>query len=255
MATTQRAPPPPTIDLLLNLIDTRPNSILTSLSAHPHLASASDSHGYSLVHAAVSYAQLSVLRELIQTYKVDVNLLDEDGETPLFAAEKEEVARCLVEELGADWRVKNVEGKTAEEKVAEEEGDAHEVCQYLKGVRAARDDSGNPVRGDGNHGLPPLPSGVKVNMGSMVEEEAGVAPDPEIRRRIEVLSFPNKRFIVFCKPYASAHLEPWPVAVCKGVGRALKLVLFTKRAMLIIYLANRNWQPATTSRPKKARGS
>ncbi|KAF2797210.1 hypothetical protein K505DRAFT_236046 [Melanomma pulvis-pyrius CBS 109.77] len=182
MTTPQRVLPPPTIDLLLNLIDTRPQSILTSLSAHPQLASASDSHGYSLVHAAVSYAQLPVLRELVQTYNVDVNLLDEDGETPLFAAEKTDVARCLVEELGADWRVRNAEGKTAEEKVGEEEGEAHEVYQYLKSVRETSEGV------EGIHAPPPLPNGVKVNVGSMEEEDAGDAPDPEIRRRIEELA-------------------------------------------------------------------
>ncbi|KAF2706578.1 hypothetical protein K504DRAFT_447512 [Pleomassaria siparia CBS 279.74] len=198
MTTPQRAPPPPTIDLLLNLIDTRPNSILTSLLAHPSLASASDSHGYSLVHAAVSYAQLPVLRELIGTYKVDVNLLDEDGETPLFAAEKEDVARCLVEEMGADWRIRNSEGKTAEEKVAEEEGEAHEVCQYLRGVRETG------TSGEGSHAPPLLPNGVKVNVGSMEEEDAGDAPDPEIRRRIEVWNFCYKHMTVF-GPVCTRH--------------------------------------------------
>lgn len=180
--------PTPTIDLLLNLIDTRPQSILTSLSQHPQLASAHDAHGYSLLHAASSYNQLSVLRELVQTYKADVNLLDEDGETPLFAAEKAEVAKCLVEELGADVSIRNAEGKTAEEKIAEEEGPAHEVYQYLSSQRTG----GTPVAAgivetEGVHPPPPLPDGVKIKMGTM-EEDIADAPDPEIRRRIEELA-------------------------------------------------------------------
>ncbi|PSN73014.1 hypothetical protein BS50DRAFT_568607 [Corynespora cassiicola Philippines] len=181
--------PPPTIDLLLNLIDTRPASILTSLEQHPQLASASDAHGYSLVHASVSYNQLAVLRDLIQKYRVNVNILDEDGETPLFAAENAEVARCLVEELGADWQLRNAEGKTAEEKIAEEEGEAHEVCRYLRSLRPSGDQpSAAALETSGVHPPPPLPDGVKVNVGTMDEDAAGEAPDPEIRRRIEELA-------------------------------------------------------------------
>jgi hypothetical protein len=181
--------PAPTIDLLLNLIDTRPNSILTSLSQHPQLASAADAHGYSLVHAAVSYNQLEVLRELIQRYHVSADIVDEDGETPLFAAETAEVARCLVEELGADVRIRNAEGKTAEEKFLEEENEANEVYQYLKSIRTGgQATSAAVVETEGIHPPPPLPNGVKVEVGTMAEDAAGDAPDPEIRRRIEELA-------------------------------------------------------------------
>jgi hypothetical protein len=184
------APPPPTIDLLLNLIDTRPNSILTSLAQHPHLASASDAHGYSLVHAAVSYNQPEVLRALLQTYNANVNILDEDGETPLFAAENAEIARSLVEQYGADWTLKNSEGKTAEERIGEEEGEDHEVVLYLRGLRTGGSDANGGVVMEGAdvHPPPPLPGGVKVNVGTMAEDDVGEAPDPEIRRRIEELA-------------------------------------------------------------------
>jgi hypothetical protein len=181
--------PAPTIDLLLNLIDTRPNSILTTLAQHPQLASAADTHGYSLVHAAVSYSQLNVLRELIQKYRVNVNILDEDGETPLFAAESADVARCLLEELGADASIRNAEGKTAEDKFLEEEGEVHDVYQYLKSVRTGGQAlSAAAVETQGIHPPPPLPNGVQVEVGTMAEDAAGDAPDPEIRRRIEELA-------------------------------------------------------------------
>lgn len=191
MATPHRTPPPPTIDLLLNLIDTRPASILTSLSQHPQLASAADAHGYSLVHAAVSYNQLDVLRELIQKYNVNVNILDEDGETPLFAAENTDVARVLVEEMGADWKIKNSEGKTAEERIGEEEGETHPVVYYLRSLRTGTDTNiTNEIAAENGdvHPPPPLPDGVKVNVGTMAEDDVGDAPDPEIRRRIEELA-------------------------------------------------------------------
>jgi hypothetical protein len=181
--------PTPTIDLLLNLIDTRPQAILASLAQHPQLASARDAHGYSLVHAAASYSQLDVLRDLVHKYSADVNILDEDGETPLFATEKADVAKCLVEELSADTTLRNGEGKTAEEKIAEEEGEAHEVFQYLKSLRTGGEPaSAGAVETANVHPPPPLPDGVNVEMGTMAEDEAGDAPDPEIRRRIEELA-------------------------------------------------------------------
>jgi ankyrin repeat protein len=181
--------PTPTIDLLLNLIDTRPQAILSSLAQHPQLAAARDAHGYSLVHAAASYGQLGVLRDLVQKYSADVNILDEDGETPLFATENVDVAKCLVEELGADTTLRNEEGKTAEEKIAEEEGEAHEVFQYLKSLRTGAEPvSAGAVETADVHPPPPLPDGVNVEMGTMAEDEAGDAPDPEIRRRIEELA-------------------------------------------------------------------
>jgi hypothetical protein len=180
--------PTPTIDLLLNLIDTRPQAILTTLAQHPQLASARDAHGYSLAHAAASYNQLPVLRELVQKYSADVNITDEDGETPLFATEKAEVAKCLVEELGADTSIQNSEGKTAEDKIGEEEGEAHEVYQYLKSQRTGGEAaSAGAVETEGVHPPPPLPEGLNINMGTM-DEDAADAPDPEIRRRIEELA-------------------------------------------------------------------
>lgn len=181
----------PTIDVLLNLIDTRPNSILASLAQHPQLASASDAHGYSLVHAAASYHQLDVLRELVRKYNVDVNKLDEDGESALFAAEHADVARCLVEELGADFALRNAEGKTAQDKIAEEEGEAHQVYQYLRSLHTGGHEqpvSAGVAETAGVHPPPPLPNGVQINLGTMAEDAAGDAPDPEIRRRIEELA-------------------------------------------------------------------
>ncbi|KAG9202863.1 hypothetical protein G6514_003885 [Epicoccum nigrum] len=178
--------PTPTIDVLLNLIDTRPQSILQTLEQHPQLATARDAHGYSLVHAAASYNQLTVLRELVQKYSADINILDEDGETALFATENTEVAKCLVEELGVDVNVRNSEGKTAEEKICEEEGEGHEVYQYLRSQRTGGESAIAEVV-EAN-GVPPLPNGVQINMGTMTEDAAGDAPDPELRRRIDELA-------------------------------------------------------------------
>lgn len=150
--------------------------LLPLLREKPHLASAQDSHGYSLLHAAASYNHTELLSILVNEFKVDVNSRDEDDETCLFVVETVEVAKCLVEELHIDTEAKNSEGQTAKEKI-ESEDDFPEVAEYLAGK--AGQTTSRP---------PPLPPNVKVNIGSEVIEDNGQEPDPEFRRRIEELA-------------------------------------------------------------------
>ncbi|KAK6441591.1 hypothetical protein LTR95_002186 [Oleoguttula sp. CCFEE 5521] len=81
-------PPLATIDALLNLAADAPAAVISHLRSDPTLASAQDSHGHSLLHAAASYAHLDLARTLLNEF----HLLDEDGETALFNAETAEVA-------------------------------------------------------------------------------------------------------------------------------------------------------------------
>lgn len=184
MANSTRSP----IDILLNLVPDSPQTVLTHLANAPNLADAKDGHGYSLLHAASSYNQIPLLRTLIQTYNVSPNIVDEDNETPLFAAENVEVVQALLE-LGADAAWKNAEGFTAAMKI-EGEGDFPLVAQYLK--ENATSDSSSSTETNGLEGIyphpPPLPNGVQVSIGTMEEPEEAGAPDPEFRRRIEELA-------------------------------------------------------------------
>lgn len=157
--------------------------LLPLLRSKPELASAQDSHGYSLLHAAASYNHIDLLRALVNEFHVDVNLRDEDDETCLFVAESVEVARCLVEELNVDTAAQNEDGQTAREKI-ESEDDYPEVAAYLsQGGSVVREVSQNAHP-------PPLPPNVKLNIGSQISEEEANAqePDPEFRRRIEELA-------------------------------------------------------------------
>ncbi|KAK5091123.1 hypothetical protein LTR05_001303 [Lithohypha guttulata] len=157
--------------------------LLPLLRSKPELASAQDSHGYSLLHAAASYNHIDLLRALVNEFHVDVNLRDEDDETCLFVAESVEVARCLVEELNVDTAAQNEDGQTAREKI-ESEDDYPEVAAYLsQGSSAIREVSQNAHP-------PPLPPNVRLNIGSQIPEEEANAqePDPEFRRRIEELA-------------------------------------------------------------------
>ncbi|KAL2353885.1 ankyrin repeat domain-containing protein [Cryomyces antarcticus] len=182
--------PLPTIDRLLNLVPDSPSTVLSHLQSQPDLASACDSHGYSLLHAASSYAQLDLLRALVNTYNASPNITDEDNETPLFAAESVEVAQCLVSELGADPSRRNDEGQTAEEKM-ESEGDFPLVAAWLRENAAGTSDAaGTSQETNGVHPPPPLPDNVKINIGTIEEPSQGDGqdPDPEFRRRIEELA-------------------------------------------------------------------
>ncbi|KAF1984663.1 ankyrin repeat protein [Aulographum hederae CBS 113979] len=180
----------PTIAILLNLVPDNPSLVLAHISSHPDLASRQDTHGYSLLHAASSYGQLDLLRALVNDHKVDVNIVDEDGETPLYVAETVEVARCLVEELGADAGHVNEEGKTALERMVEDDENP-EVQEYLKGITAEKGKgkvSSEIHSAEEVHPPPPLPPNVQINVGTMSEAEEGEAPDPEFRRKIEELA-------------------------------------------------------------------
>lgn len=187
-------PATPTIDALLNLVPDSPSTVLSHLAAHPALASARDAHGYSLLHAAASYGQLALLRALVRDHGAAPDLVDEDAETALFAAESVAVARCLVEELGADAARRNADGLTAADKI-EAEDEWPLVAAYLRaraggGDGAAADGEGAVQGGQaGAQHPPPLPDGVKINVGTMEEPaDEEQMPDPEFRRRIEELA-------------------------------------------------------------------
>lgn len=179
------------IDILLNLVPDNPSAVLQHLENEPTLASAQDSHGYSLLHAAASYSHGDLLRTLVQQYEASANISDEDNETPLFYAENVDIAGLLLE-LGADLSHKNSDGQTAEDKIDGDE-EFPLVAAFLRQKAAAL--AGQPAtNGVVSNGTteqlmhpPPVPEGIQVSIGTMQEPE-GEAPDPEFRRRIEELA-------------------------------------------------------------------
>lgn len=192
---------PSKIDILLQLASDskHTDAILNHLSQNPELAATGDVNGYTLLHAASSYRIEPLMRALVQQYNVNPNITDGDGDTPLFFAETEQIARLLVEELGADVNWRNQEGITCREKVQGEvdtgDEDGAALLAYLesKTSSAATDSApAQPVQtiedaAEEVHPPPPLPDGISVNFGTMVEDETQ-APDPEFRRMIEELA-------------------------------------------------------------------
>jgi hypothetical protein len=90
-----------------------------------------DSNGYTPLHAAASYAHTDLLRYLVQKGG-NVNIQDNDGDTPLHHVEDLKTAKLLIE-LGADWKIRNLEGQTAKEMI-EEDGEFLDVAQYLQSL-------------------------------------------------------------------------------------------------------------------------
>jgi hypothetical protein len=167
--------------------------LLQLLRSNPALASSQDAHGYSISHAAASYNHLDLLRTLVNEFHVDVNIKDEDGETPLFVVETVEAAQCLLEELKADRTVKNSEGMTAEEKI-KADGENVTIADFLKESRVrgapavGADPMENPAHVDHP---PPLPPNVKMHLGTVEDEQVigdSSEVDPEFRQRIEELA-------------------------------------------------------------------
>lgn len=167
-----------------------PSALLELLRANPSIASSQDESGYSLLHAAASYGHADLLRALVKDYNVDVNLLDEDGETCLFVTESPQIARCLVEELGVDYKRMNFEGFKAHEKMESDE-EFPQVSAYLREVIGEPPASSTDSPVGPLNAPPPIPDNMKVNIGTMSEQEASAGEaevDPEFKRRIDELA-------------------------------------------------------------------
>ncbi|QRV75164.1 ankyrin repeats [Ceratobasidium sp. AG-Ba] len=83
--------------------------------------------GYTPMHAAASYGHLDILGYLIGKGG-DVNITDEEGDTPLYTAETVTVAQFLVEH-GAEVDIKNSEDQSPADATEE---DYPEVAAYIR---------------------------------------------------------------------------------------------------------------------------
>ena len=172
--------------------------LLPLLRSQPALASSQDAHGYSILHAAASYNHLDILRQVVSDFHVDPNIKDEDGETPLFVVETVQAAQVLVDELGLDTTIQNVEGLTAEQKILAE-GDFLSVAEFLRAKRVQRGanlQNSENMTAPSSASLfnltnpPELPHNLKVDVGTMDEQGMleGTGVSPEFKRRIEELA-------------------------------------------------------------------
>lgn len=95
-------------------------------------ANSKDPNGYTPVHAAASYGLIDLLKLLVSKGG-DINIQDSEGDTPLHHVEDVATAKFMVEDLKADYKMKNNEGQTAAAYI-EEEGEFPELAQYLRSL-------------------------------------------------------------------------------------------------------------------------
>jgi hypothetical protein len=162
---------------------------------------AADQAGYTAIHAAASYGHLPLLRFLVKDRNGDINVKDLEGDTPLHMCELVEVAREMIEELGANVALKNNDGLTAAEAVRDE-GDFDDLADYLESVtpdvvRSTVDNSAlaytefrnededawdTEEDSDGEEGqAPPGDAAERIDQLLRLEEEDGVNRDEQLR--------------------------------------------------------------------------
>jgi hypothetical protein len=130
---------------------------------------AKDQHGYTALAAAVSYGHKDLLALLVEKGS-DVNVRDEQGDTPLFVCESIEMARLLVQTYDADISMQNDAGFTASEQIRQDnDEDTLQVADFLDGIYTGQ--------------------GIKVErQAGMPEEEQDQEEDPsvaDIRERVQ----------------------------------------------------------------------
>ena len=77
---------------------------------------AADENGYTLLHAAASYNQLDILRFLLlgsSNTQVNVNAVDNDGDSALHYSTKVDAAKLLIDIGKINPSITNSDGKTA----------------------------------------------------------------------------------------------------------------------------------------------
>ncbi|GLB40205.1 putative ankyrin repeats (many copies) [Lyophyllum shimeji] len=134
-----------------------------------------DPFTYTPMHAAASYGQLAVLEYLISRGG-NVNVTDEDGDTPLYTVENVETARFLVDQ-GAIVHRRNKEGVSPIEHLSE---DFPHIASFLQDLHPHPAPSTN---GHLNGGPPQSPSQHQQNAASEQLTDALMASVEDIMHR------------------------------------------------------------------------
>ncbi|ODV87105.1 hypothetical protein CANARDRAFT_194304 [[Candida] arabinofermentans NRRL YB-2248] len=138
--------------------DDRFDTVKNLIESGEYTANSKDPNGYTPIHAATSYSNLKLLKFLILECNGDVNIQDNDGDTPLHHVEDVETAKLLVE-LGADINIKNKGGLSCLE-YHEEEDEFPDLIEYFKNLKAGI--TGDDVSSGSTEDGLTLPNGEKV---------------------------------------------------------------------------------------------
>lgn len=107
-------------------------TVKSHISSGSFSANSKDPNGYTPIHAAVSYGHTELLKYLINQGG-DINIQDTEGDSPLHHVEDLKMAKLLVEEYKADWKLKNNDGQIPADYI-EEDDEFPEVVQYLRSL-------------------------------------------------------------------------------------------------------------------------
>ncbi len=149
---------------------------------------AADTFTYTPVHAAASWGRPDILRYLLthpRCPKGAVDVLDSDGDSPLFVTETEQMARILVEEFGADAKRTNKEGRTPMEAALEEEND--DVAAYLSQLTGVPLPAGATEDDDEEEGEDDGETQEQQDGADTEEDRITAQRTEEMMRRVEVI--------------------------------------------------------------------
>ena len=79
------------------------------INSNEYTPNSKDPNGYTAIHAAASYGHLNLLQYLIEKGG-DINIQDNEGDTPLHHVEDLKTAKYIVEKLGASYKIKTMMG-------------------------------------------------------------------------------------------------------------------------------------------------
>ncbi|CAK5268732.1 unnamed protein product [Mycena citricolor] len=143
-----------------------------------------DEFTYTPMHAAASYGHLNVLEYLISKGG-DVNVTDDDGDTPLYTVEDVATARFLVEK-GAQVDRQNKEGVSPIDHLQEEFGDVANYLQSLvsPATAVATETAPQPSQQEQEMTSDRLASALMSSVDEIMRraEREGTDPDEELRR-------------------------------------------------------------------------
>ncbi|CUM48827.1 unnamed protein product [Debaryomyces tyrocola] len=147
-----------------------------------------DPNGYTPIHAAASYGHIGLLKLLIKRGG-DINVQDNEGDAPLHHVEDIKTAKLMVEELKANWKIKNNEGQIPAEYI-EEDDEFPELAQYLRSL--SHDQPQTSVSGDDSLASLPAPGNIdghqiRYTMENEAPSEEDSIDDEERRKKIELI--------------------------------------------------------------------
>ncbi|KAG7880599.1 hypothetical protein KL905_002573 [Ogataea polymorpha] len=168
--------------------DNKIDKVREYIESGSYTANSKDPNGYTPMHAAASYGNLDLLKYLV-SQGGDINIQDSDGDTPLHHVETVEAAKFLIEELKADFKIKNKDGLTPA-KYQEEEDEYPELIEYLSSLEKLGTLPAMKTGIGASQSNLELPNGERVKMYLSKDSDENLS-DELIQRRKEIESIMN----------------------------------------------------------------